>query len=73
MAGAAQSGDSLLPFVIIKKPLDKAARLLAGIKHRVDVYLVEAESTSMTNELSLTNFCILDLNYNMQKPPLGGI
>ncbi|KAA6386425.1 MAG: hypothetical protein EZS28_018048 [Streblomastix strix] len=51
LAGAAQSGDSLLPFVIIKKSLDKAAHLLAGIRHGVDAYLVEAEGTSMTNEL----------------------
>ncbi|KAA6381903.1 MAG: hypothetical protein EZS28_022573 [Streblomastix strix] len=59
MSGAGISGDCMLLFVILKKPVDLNQHLLAGTRHGIDVYTVEAEGTTMNGLL----FCEFLLNY----------
>ncbi|KAA6359762.1 MAG: hypothetical protein EZS28_044711, partial [Streblomastix strix] len=58
MSGAGMSGDCMLPFVILKKPVDLNQHLLAGTRHGIDAYIAEAEGTTMTGPL----FCEFLLN-----------
>ncbi|KAA6353167.1 MAG: hypothetical protein EZS28_051306, partial [Streblomastix strix] len=51
MQGAALSSDSLIPFVIVKKPLRIQEHLIAGTRDGIDAILVESEGTTMTGSL----------------------
>ncbi|KAA6378309.1 MAG: hypothetical protein EZS28_026164, partial [Streblomastix strix] len=51
MSGAGMSGDCMLPFVILKKPVDLNKYLLAGTRHGIDAYIAEAVRTCMTGLL----------------------
>lgn len=51
MACDALSTDVLLPYLLIKRPLDLDKFKAAGIRDNVDAVLAESEGTTMTADL----------------------
>ncbi|KAA6378349.1 MAG: hypothetical protein EZS28_026126 [Streblomastix strix] len=51
MAGAAQSSEFMLPFIIQRQPIDHFAHLLIGTRQGKYAYIAESEGSNMTNPL----------------------
>ncbi|KAA6373358.1 MAG: hypothetical protein EZS28_031114, partial [Streblomastix strix] len=51
LQGAALSRDSLIPFVIVKRPLRIQEYIIAETKNRTDATLVDSEGITMTGSL----------------------
>ncbi|KAA6387597.1 MAG: hypothetical protein EZS28_016877 [Streblomastix strix] len=51
MAAAAISGDTLIPYAIMKQPVNHDEFLKVGIRKNIDVVIAESTGTNMTNWL----------------------
>ncbi|KAA6315515.1 MAG: hypothetical protein EZS28_055410, partial [Streblomastix strix] len=61
-----KSSDSLIPFVIVKKPLRTQEHLIAGTRDGIDAILVESEGTTMTGSL-FCNCCTMIISSDCRR------